>query len=362
MNTHLAHSTRLLAGAAAAGLLAALSPAVHAQTNLVPPQLRNLVSAQRAGTFLVDISYDLIDPDSPYVCVSVEASSNGGVAYTVPMVSLSGDFGYVTPGTGKHLVWNAWTDWAGNYTTNAKVRLVADDTASAGVAPPSLTNGIPTSLVWVPSGSFNMSGTLVYLSKGFFMAKCEVTQAEYLSVMSNNPSSFTGSGARPVEHVTWFEATNYCGRLTVRESAAGRTPAGWTYRLPTDAEWEFACRAGTTNTYYFGNDAASLGLYAWYSGNAESATHAVGLKAPNRWGLQDMSGNVWEWCLDWYTNSLPGGNVTDPQGPLSGSGRVIRGGGFDGTAIYCTSTFRSDEPPSNRGSNYGFRVVLAPGQ
>lgn len=359
MNSTLAYPARALFGLAAACLLTA---AAFAQTNLIPPQVRNLVSTQRAGTFLVDVTYDLVDADSPYVCVSVEASGNGGAAYQIPMVSLSGDFGYVTPGTGKHIVWDAWSDWAGNYTTNAKVRLVADDTASAGVPASALTNNLPPNLVWIPAGSFNMSGTLVYLSKGFFLSKWEVTQADYVSVMSNNPSSFTGNMNRPVDSETWFEATNYCGRLTARETAAGRVPAGWVYRLPTEAEWEFACRAGTTNTYYFGNSASNLNLYAWYVSNSESQTHPVGLKIPNRWGLCDMSGNVWEWCSDWYTNSLPGGNVTDPQGPLTGSDRVLRGGGWNNTAASCSSANRVNDTPSDRSSDVGFRVVLAPGQ
>ena len=281
---------------------------------LVPPIITNLVSVQRAGTMFVDITYDLIDPDSPTVYIYVEGSGNGGTNYLIPIASCTGDIGPVAPGLGKKIVWNAWIDWANNYSTNAKVRLTADDTLSA--LPPPPTNAPTTNLVWIPSGGFNMSGTLVYLSHGYWMGKYEVTQGEYLSVMSNNPSSFSGNLNLPVENVSWYDATNYCAKLNARELAAGRLPGGWVYRLPTEAEWEYACRAGTTNQFYYGDDPSYIRLssYAWYTANSGNVTHVVGMKGPNRWGLYDMMGNVYEWCSDWI-GSLPGGNVTDPQGP-----------------------------------------------
>jgi hypothetical protein len=221
-------------------LLAALVPAACAQTNLVLPIITNLVAAQRPGTFYVDINYDLIDPDSPGgVYILVEASSTGGSSYAVPIYSLSGDKGLVLPGTGKHLVWNAWNDWARNYTTNAKIRLIADDFPSTmnSTNAGNYTTNIPpsTNFVWIPPGTFTMSGpTYVWLTKGIWMCKFEVTQAEFQSVMSNNPSSFTGNPNRPVETVTWFEASSYCGTLTALERAAGHldvtlinAPWGW---------------------------------------------------------------------------------------------------------------------------------------
>ena len=353
---------------ASALLFAALVSAAYAASPVLPV-ITNLVAVQRPGTFFVDVTYNLIDPDSPGgVYILAEASSNNGTNYGISMKSLSGDFGLVTPGTGKKLVWNAWNDWARNYTTNARVRLIADDfpstigTTNVG----NYTTNIPpnTNLVWIPSGSFTMEGpTYVYLSRSIWMGKFEVTQAEYQSVMSNNPSAFTGNPNRPVEQVTWFEATNYCGVLTARERAAGRISANWTYRLPTEAEWEYACRAGTTTTYCFGEDPLGnrLGFYAWYNVNAGGQTQVVGSRAPNRWGLYDMHGNVWEWCQDWY-GGLSGGNVTDPQGPSSGSYRVLRGGSWYNDASYCASAYRNGDSPSNRSNNRGFRVVLAPVQ
>lgn len=355
-----------------AALLAAFTVvlAAHAQTNPVLPVITNLVAAQRPGTFLVDVTYDLIDPDSPGgVYILAEASSTGGASYGISMRSLSGDMGMVTPGRGKKLVWNVWNDWARNYTTNAKVRLIADDFPStigftnAG----NYTTNVPpsTNFVWLPSGTFTMSGppvTYVWLTKGIWMGKFEVTQAEYQNVMSNNPSAFTGNPNRPVEQVTWNEAVQYCQRLTARERAAGQISTNWAYRLPTDAEWEYACRAGTTTTYCFGEDTYGnrLQFYAWYTANSGGQTHEVGSRAPNRWGLYDMHGNVWEMCQDFYVYGLPGGNVTDPQGPSSGTGRIIRGGGWRDAAVSCSSGARNVCSPSNGDNRNGFRVVLAP--
>ena len=352
-------------------LLLAVPPVRVARAQLVPPVITNLVSIQRPGTFYVDITYDLIDPDSQVLYILAEASSNGGTNYLIPTLSLSGDVGLVSPGAGKKIVWNAWNDWAGNYTTNAKVRLIADDTLSANPPP---TNTPPTNMVWIPSGSFNMSGTMVYISRGFYMAKYELTQNEYTDLITNNPSTFRGP-TLPVDGVSWEDATNYCARLNARELAAGRLPAGWKYRLPTEAEWEYACRAGTTTTYSFGNDTVNMSLYVWYGANAQGTTHDVGRKGPNHWGLYDMHGNALEWCNDWY-GSLPGGNVTDWQGPSSGSLHVRRGGciyrifGYIGDIgdYACESSRRiSNENYASADTYYatavnGFRVVLGPVQ
>ena len=224
----------------------------------------------------------------------------------------------------------------------------------AVVAPGAQTNSIPANpnparLAWIKPGTFTMGSpstekerrsnegpqTQVILSRGFWMSKYEVTQEEYLAVMmGNNPSRFKEDLKRPVEQVSWNDATNYCGKLTAREKAVGRLPAGYVYRLPTEAEWEYACRAGTTTATAFGNSLSSAqanfnGNYP-YNGAAIGpnivGTTAVGSYAPNAWGLYDMHGNVYEWCADW-SGTYPGGSVTDPKGAVTGSYRVDRGGG-----------------------------------
>ncbi len=215
------------------------------------------------------------------------------------------------------------------------------------------------------------------------MGKYAVTQGQYLAVVGNNPSYFVPNNGytqdlnRPVEQVSWNDATNYCALLTRSDRAAGRIPSTWGYRLPTEAEREYACRAGTTTAFHFGSaiHGGMANFYDYYEYDASigdiyvanpsvpylGRTTTVGSYAPNAFGLYDMHGNVWEWCQDWY-GAYPTGSVTDPQGPVAGSSRVVRGGSWDGYGRYCRSAYRYFDYPADRGSNIGFRVVLAPGQ
>ena len=182
-------------------------------------------------------------------------------------------------------------------------------------------------------------------------------------VMGSNPSHFIGDAALPVESVNWFEATNYCATLTQLERAAGRIPVGCAYRLPTEAEWEYACRAWTSTRFSYGDDPGytNLANYAWYSQNGDNTTHPVGQKLPNFWGLYDMHGNVLNWCQDWW-GQYPGGSAVDPVGPATGASRVIRGGSWLRTAAHCRSAFRHSFAPETRNILIGFRVVLTPVQ
>ena len=199
------------------------------------------------------------------------------------------------------------------------------------------------------------------------MSKYEVTQAQYKAVMGTNPSHFKGDN-NPVEQVSWNDVVAYCNKLTEQEKAAGRLPVGYEYRLPTEAEWEYACRAGTTTAFSFGNDESQLGEYAWYRDNSGLTTHPVRQKKPNGWGLYDMHGNVGEWCQDFFFAKYPGGSVSDPQGPATGSGdhptgydRVVRGGAWSYYAGGCRSADRGiDTGQGQRGRVWGFRPVLAP--
>jgi len=243
-------------------------------------------------------------------------------------------------------------------------------------------------MVWIPPGRFMMGSPetergrwdsegpqmRVTLTKGFWMGKYEVTQGEYLAVMGNNPSWFNGDPKRPVETVSWEDATNYCAKLTELERAAGRLATGYAYRLPTEAQWEYACRAGTTTRYSFGDALACddfCGWCAlfdsnmWWCGNARDQTHPAGQKLPNPWGLYDLHGNVWEWCQDWWSNNLPGGSVIDPTGPATSSSRVIRGGHWgvwNSGSVECRSAHHGGFYPDSGISLIGFRVLLAPGQ
>jgi formylglycine-generating enzyme required for sulfatase activity len=245
----------------------------------------------------------------------------------------------------------------------------------------------PTNMVFIPPGTFRMGSpeneegrweaegpqTAVTISRGYWMGKHEVTQEEYEAVMGNNPSYFqppnieTADLSRPVEQVSWFDATAYCAALTERERAAERIPANCVYRLPTEAEWEYACRGWASTRFSYGDDPGYTNLtnYAWYVDNSEGTTHSVGQKLPNPWGLYDMHGNVWEWCQDWWTDNLPGGIALDLRGPASGSLRVVRGGGWGGgfgDAWFCRSAARDRIVPDLRYGLIGFRAVLTPGQ
>ena len=209
---------------------------------------------------------------------------------------------------------------------------------------------------------FNDEGpqTTVTLTRPFFIGTHLVTQGEYLSVRGVNPSFFTANTNLPVEQVSWTDASNYCSLLTERELTAGHIQPGWKFRLPTEAEWEYVCRAGTTNRFYFGDDLtySLLPNYAWFTDNSSSQTHPVGQKPANPWGLYDMIGNVWQWCDDWYA-AYPGGSLTDPHPTDSTLGiRVLRGGSWNDDARACRSAYRSADLPDSGFNFYGFRVVL----
>lgn len=248
----------------------------------------------------------------------------------------------------------------------------------------------PTNLVFIPPGTFRMGSptnevdrsrdegpqTAVTISRGFWMGKYLVTQGDYLALIGSNPSYYTtrdGAGnpispdlTRPVENLSWLDAMNYGARLAQQERGAGRIATNSVYRLPTEAEWEYGCRAWTSTRFSYGDDPGYTNLtnYAWYGDNStnDNMTHPVGQKLPNPWGLYDMHGNVWEWCQDWY-GLYPGGIAIDPQGPATGSDRVIRGGVCYDFARYCRSAHRDYGISSGPGGGgLGFRVVLAPGQ
>jgi formylglycine-generating enzyme required for sulfatase activity len=230
-------------------------------------------------------------------------------------------------------------------------------------------------MIWVADGNFTMGSPTtetgrganetehnVSLTQGFYLGKYEVTQAQYAVVMSGNtnslnpsPSNWPNNPNRPVEQVSWDDVQIFLTRLNASEQAAGRLPSGWSYVLPTESQWEYACRAGTTTAYSWGTSIATSN--ANYSSSGLSQTTDVGQYAANPWGFFDMHGNVYEWTADRYDATYPTGNpVIDPTGAASGSTRVRRGGSWNNAGTYLRSASRNFYPPSTRNYNIGFRV------
>ncbi|MFV1966301.1 MAG: formylglycine-generating enzyme family protein [Pirellulaceae bacterium] len=271
------------------------------------------------------------------------------------------------------------------FALNGLLLFVSPSRTSLGAGPENvITNSIGMKLTRIPAGEFLMGSPAsdtgaqrhekpqhkVRITKPFYLGVYEVTQAEYEQVMGENPSDISkgGNGANrvpgkntsnyPKQFVNWNDAVEFCRKLSElpEEKAAKQM-----YRLPTEAEWEYACRAGTTTRYSFGDGKYELGEYAWFRENSEGTTRNVGQKKPNVWGLHDMHGNVWEWCADRWANDYYEDSPTDdPQGASGGSNRVFRGGSWYDTAAYCRSAYRLRVLPMFRFNYLGFRVARVP--
>jgi formylglycine-generating enzyme required for sulfatase activity len=306
------------------------------------------------------------------------------VGYTAGAVTdpyLTGGFAQVTRGGGwdsnSNLARSAYRTGSSTPGNNIGFRVVLGPVLS-----PTGTGGptAPAGFVTIQPGTFQMGSNAanaapyyndsstqpvhaVTLSYTYWMGATEVTQAQYQALMGTNPSGFPGAN-NPVEQVSWNNAVAYCAALTTQQAALGNVPAGYQYRLPTEAEWEYACRAGTTTEFNTGaalfcNDAKfDYSYHSNSSCNYSSSTVPVGSYAPNAWGLYDMHGNVWEWCLDSYA-SYTAGAVTDPF-VTGGPNRVIRGGGWNVNSSFCRSAIRVSSIPGITDLSLGFRVVLAP--
>jgi formylglycine-generating enzyme required for sulfatase activity len=240
-------------------------------------------------------------------------------------------------------------------------------------------NGLKIKLAWCPAGQFRMGSVAeendrnenegpvnVTLTKGFWLGQTEVTRGQWQKLMQTTPWSgkqyVKADDDGPAIYVTWDDVVEFCQKLTDAEHKSGRLPANWRYALPTEAQWEFACRAGTTTRFSFAGGDAELLAYAWFDKNAwdaeEKYAHLVRQKKANAWGFYDMHGNVWEWCRDWYAETLTGG--VDPEVTAKGKERAMRGGGWISNAAYCRSAFRSKLSGAHVFYDVGFRVACEP--
>jgi len=333
------------------------------------------------------ISYDLVGnlgERQADVSVYLEISGN---RYRADQLSLKGEYGEkVAVGRGKRFTWDILKDFPAGFEGDTIWDVTASGLPEAVVAlpppriepaprPATTTAPIEETLtsptlgakfVLIPSGTFMMgshpdeSGRglgetqhQVTIRRHFYMQTTEVTQGQWQKVMGNNPSHFSGWFSKcddcPVEQVSWNDVQEFIRKLNSMEGTDR-------YGLPTEAQWEYAARAGTTTRFHTGNSDDDLSRAGWYGGNSGSTTHPVGQKTPNAWGLYDMHGNVWEWVQDWK-GDYPAGSVTDPEGPLSGLYRVLRGGSWDNDAGFCFSANRPGNDPGDRGSDMGFRLL-----
>jgi len=223
-----------------------------------------------------------------------------------------------------------------------------------------LGGGVKMEFVKIKAGKFTMGDENngpaheVTLTKDFWMQTTETTQGQWEAVMGKNPSHFKGADL-PVETVSWEDCQEFLKKLNEKAKDQLKGKAA---KLPTEAEWEYACRAGEKGKWCFGDDGKKLGEYAWYWDNADQKTHPVGKKKANAWGLYDMHGNVWEWCEDWYGEKYPSEAVTDPTGPAKGEARRLRGGSWSNLVVGTRSANRYWNQPTYRGVNYGLRASL----
>jgi formylglycine-generating enzyme required for sulfatase activity len=302
--------------------------------------------------------------------MGVEVRHNGQVLGVTPLILTNLKEGTVTIQIRDQAVGADWIK--GKLMPNQPLKLFWRQPQAGDEREFEITNGVPMTMCWVPAGEFMMGSEKrphqVNITRGFWLAKYPVTQLQWQAVMGTRPSHFGspslfkkwfGGGDQdenwkslPVESVSW---NDICGNEARTGGFLGKLnelqPNGGRFDLPTEAQWEYACRAGKTC-----DDDGDLGAKAWYSENSDRKTHSVGQKQVNAWSLHDMLGNVWEWCADWYAD-YPTSAATDPIGPASGSYRVIRGGSWDGVASYCRVAYRNGYGPSNTVNSFGFRVA-----
>ena len=344
------------------------------------PEVTNVSFQQTAdGTGTVLISYDVADADGDILDINLNASSNGGLTWNVQCDSLMGAVGEgITAGTNKMIFWFAGNDYPETFLDNLVFRILADDNfgpgAPAGYVTLQTDNFVMGSPSTEPGSDWNERPQHnVNINRYIFMAETEVTQESWLSLMGSNPSSNAGCDSCPVEQVSWHNAVAYCNALSNNEGLdpayiINGTEVSWSqfangYFLPTEAIWEYACRASTTTAFANGEITdlncadPALDLISWYCGNADNTTHQVATKSENSWSLFDMHGNVSEWCWDYYAYGYYSESPEDdPTGPDSGTARVIRGGSYEDVARMSRSATRNSALPETVSSTTGLRV------
>lgn len=358
---------------------------VRTKSTADEPTMSNASANQESGAARrVHIYYDLFNPGGGTATISVAISNNGGASYSISPQTLSGDVGKgIAAGTNKHIVWDAMADLPGVYGTNYRARITATADQSTPntitINIPNLPPGAkPLEMALIPPGSFQMGSNdpgwsssselpvhTVNIAYDFYMGKYEVTQAQWTALMGSEPESIYGAGDdRPVDSVTWSESQIFITAL----NSLGQG----NFRLPSEAEWEYACRASTTTRFHFGDSncfttlctTCDLGDYEWFCGNNSPwGTKAVGQLIPNAFSLHDMHGNVMEWCEDdWHqsygeTGRPDNGNswMDNPRSTV----RAIRGGYFGTTPEYFRSSSRFGVDATQARGPYGFRVVRA---
>ena len=322
--------------------------------NLYAAEVKNVTAKQVGNRMLFE--YELIG-DEPEAEVSVHLMLKGQ-SYPMEKLRLEGDFGRVKPGKAKKIWWNVLQDFPKGYAGDVEWEIVAGAKAFkdsvAGME-----------FIFVKGDCFDMGDTFgdggtdekpvhQVCVNDFFLGVYEVTQAQWERVMGNNPSYFKKGGNYPVEQVSWNDVQDFIGRLNRQN--------GKRYRLPTEAEWEYAARSGGKREWYAGTSRENeLKDYAWYTGNSGGSTHPVGQKKPNGLGLFDMSGNVWEWCADWYDSNYYGNSPkNNPTGPNSGQYHMLRGGSWFSVPWNLRTAYRLGFAPSARYDDSGFRLGVAP--
>ena len=309
------------------------------------------VDAYQEGKNII-ISYYI---DKAGLVSDVYCSTDGGRTWGAPLKQVTGDVNKQVQAGSHRIVWDVLSEREKLAGANISFKVEANSGRF-------MVNGVSFEMVRVEGGTFRMGATSeqeddarsdekpvhsVTLSS-YYIGKTEVTQALWQAVMGSNLSNFKGADL-PVECVNWNDCQEFIQKLN---RLTGRN-----FRLPTEAEWEFACRGGNNSRGYKYSGSNVIDNVAWYWDNSGGKTHPVGTKAPNELGIYDMSGNVWEWCSDWYAD-YTSYSQTDPTGPRSGSGRVDRGGSWCDGAWCCRSSFRDGDDPTNRSCRLGLRLAL----